>query len=622
MALTPEAAEPLATQPRPLAWWQEGPDPRGIRAWEVGGWLLLLVWVWVSRLSVAPDILYEWDSANYALGVQEFDVFEHQPHPPGYPIYTMALRVLGLLSSSEILPFLMLSGLFSSAILLGMGWMVRRSAGPLAALAASAAFSVCPQFWHQGAVSTAYVAECFCSVGCMVVALAMARRRLSAPMAALAVAMLLGIRPSGLISFLPVLLLALALVRPGPRLLLTSGATFAAGCALWFGPLVLFGGGWDRYWASTAALYEWQRTASGLLASSRNAAVLLRFLLDGVNLLWPALLLNLSLAIVCGAASIRTTVLMLAWFVPGTLIYVFYHLAKSGYVLTLAPVAFVAIAISFGAAWSRLRRTWARIATLGANGTLLVAYLAVNVAGFYLAVPAQMLGMPDTSIALPRRVHLLGDYGLLGLRYRTYAQSRVRAIVHAMDPKQDLAVFLFGSHELHRIDSFYHPDQWRVAVSVGHGQVLMTPATEEHPASFGQFQTIILKPSKSPIQSTITCIHAFDQTLLLVMGRRELVVHLPRTPRRVVVFYPAPYSRLAIGRGVQLRGPLRVGRLFRGAELDPVGLRAATEAPRPSAQVLAQACTRLGLREASSKTESARGHAFELLLGGSEPESR
>ena len=27
------------------------------------------------------------DSVNFALGVRDFDVAKHQPHPPGYPVY-------------------------------------------------------------------------------------------------------------------------------------------------------------------------------------------------------------------------------------------------------------------------------------------------------------------------------------------------------------------------------------------------------------------------------------------------------------------------------------------------------------------------------------------------------
>src|SRR5215208_6377741 len=36
--------------------------------------------------SLAPS-LEDIDSINFALGLREFDVAKHQPHPPGYPVY-------------------------------------------------------------------------------------------------------------------------------------------------------------------------------------------------------------------------------------------------------------------------------------------------------------------------------------------------------------------------------------------------------------------------------------------------------------------------------------------------------------------------------------------------------
>src|SRR3954452_3302163 len=34
-----------------------------------------------------PASLEDLDSINFALGLRQFDVARHQPHPPGYPLY-------------------------------------------------------------------------------------------------------------------------------------------------------------------------------------------------------------------------------------------------------------------------------------------------------------------------------------------------------------------------------------------------------------------------------------------------------------------------------------------------------------------------------------------------------
>ena len=57
----------------------------------------------VAHLPFLPSTLEDIDSINFALGVREFDVARHQPHPPGYPIFialgkvsTPLLRAAGL----------------------------------------------------------------------------------------------------------------------------------------------------------------------------------------------------------------------------------------------------------------------------------------------------------------------------------------------------------------------------------------------------------------------------------------------------------------------------------------------------------------------------------------------
>src|SRR5262252_5664969 len=59
------------------------------RSWlGVPGPILLIVVAYVvaHAVSLAPS-LEDIDSINFALGLRRFDVANHQPHPPGYPVY-------------------------------------------------------------------------------------------------------------------------------------------------------------------------------------------------------------------------------------------------------------------------------------------------------------------------------------------------------------------------------------------------------------------------------------------------------------------------------------------------------------------------------------------------------
>ena len=72
---------------------------------SAGGALVLAFLL--AHLAFLPRTLEDVDSINFALGVRQFDVAQHQPHPPGYPVYialakasTAALRAAGVDAAS------------------------------------------------------------------------------------------------------------------------------------------------------------------------------------------------------------------------------------------------------------------------------------------------------------------------------------------------------------------------------------------------------------------------------------------------------------------------------------------------------------------------------------------
>jgi len=72
--------------------------------------------------------LDEWDSVQFAMGIREFNLWKHQPHPPGYPLYIflawLPVRLIGW-SPEFSLQFLSCAGgaLFVAAIGSTVNWM-------------------------------------------------------------------------------------------------------------------------------------------------------------------------------------------------------------------------------------------------------------------------------------------------------------------------------------------------------------------------------------------------------------------------------------------------------------------------------------------------------------------
>ncbi|MBW1878979.1 MAG: DUF2723 domain-containing protein [Deltaproteobacteria bacterium] len=200
---------------------------------EVLAWGVLLAAVTASRILVAPDVLYDWDSANYALAITDFDVYEHQPHPPGNPVFMAMLWAFRWLPGGPTAPFLAVNALLGAGTLLLLGAMVRRDGGRVLPWVVALLFAVCPPFWYQGAVASAYVAECFTSVLVAATALGVARRRVPLWLAGVLFALALGIRPNSVLSMGPLALLGVWMGRASRAEVARGLAAFVAVTLLW-----------------------------------------------------------------------------------------------------------------------------------------------------------------------------------------------------------------------------------------------------------------------------------------------------------------------------------------------------------------------------------------------------
>ncbi len=115
----------------------------------------------LSRLPFRSQLLYHWDSVNFALGMEWFDVRLHQPHPPGYLLYVLLGRAVNLLvgdtNASLVWISVIFGGLTASAVYL----LGRRLFGETEAVIAALFALTSPAFWFYGDVALTYIAEAF-----------------------------------------------------------------------------------------------------------------------------------------------------------------------------------------------------------------------------------------------------------------------------------------------------------------------------------------------------------------------------------------------------------------------------------------------------------------------------
>lgn len=226
------------------------------------------------------------DSVNFALGVRDFDVAQHRPHPPGYPIYVAlgkaTVAITGLFTegpeSAIEARALSLISLLAAVLAIGCLYVVfaglnNRNPGEVdvAAVAATAVAMTCPLFWYLAVRPMSDLpglALALASQACLVSAWSRQRpaadgdqRMQPAQMSAsgrmivvgaFLAAVSIGLRSQTVWLTAPLLVLVIAdrIGRGAAGAMIGGAIMFVVGGLLWGVPLLIASGGFNAYLAA------------------------------------------------------------------------------------------------------------------------------------------------------------------------------------------------------------------------------------------------------------------------------------------------------------------------------------------------------------------------------------
>ena len=63
-----------------------------------------------------PPSLDDWDSVNFTFGLDDFDVTKHWPHPPGYPVYIAAGKLVYSVIADHAAALTLVSALSAASV--------------------------------------------------------------------------------------------------------------------------------------------------------------------------------------------------------------------------------------------------------------------------------------------------------------------------------------------------------------------------------------------------------------------------------------------------------------------------------------------------------------------------
>jgi hypothetical protein len=233
------------------------------RVWRVWVPLGLALVFLAFHLPYFPQSLEDLDSVNFALGVRDYDVAQHQPHPPGYPLYILIAKGIRSLVGSELAALAVFSMIAGALGVLAVAALARRifPGEPEWSFAAAAVAVTSPLYWFTAARPLSDVPGLAAAIGVQVLTLAATTPR-QLYVAALCAALATGLRSQ--VAWLTLPLLLAQAFRPAiaglkaratsSRWATTAGvaAVFVIGVLIWFVPLVVVTGGPRAYWAALA----------------------------------------------------------------------------------------------------------------------------------------------------------------------------------------------------------------------------------------------------------------------------------------------------------------------------------------------------------------------------------
>jgi hypothetical protein len=317
----------------------------------------------VAHLSLLPPTLEDIDSINLALGVREFDVARHQPHPPGYPVFIAAAKLTTAVCRAAGVPAPEVRGLavwsaLAGAALIPLLFAFFRALGDdRRAWWATVVVACAPLFWFTALRPLSDVTGLAFAVAAMalLVPVIVGRAGSGALLAGAFLSTLaVGVRSQTFVLTLP--LLAWALVLPGSSLTVrqrvTAVGAAVAGGLIWAIPLVAASGGLPEYMSALGSQAGEDFSGVVILWTVRSARVGAQALV--YTFLWPwgspwlgALVVSLGLV---GALRVlwrspRTAVVLAVAFIPYAAFHLLFHeIVTVRYALPLViPVAYLFI---------------------------------------------------------------------------------------------------------------------------------------------------------------------------------------------------------------------------------------------------------------------------------------
>jgi hypothetical protein len=314
---------------------------------------VLFLFTFLSRLPFQSQILYHWDSVNFAAAINQFDLANESPHPPGYIVYVWLTQAVNLLFNDPQRTMVSISMVSSALAVMALFFLGKAMFNRTVGITAGLFLATSPMFWFYGEIALPHALDTvFVITSVLLLYITMRGDYQYLYLAILTVAVAGGLRPQTLVFLLPLVLFSLR--KAGLKRILISGFVGGVACLLWFVPLVSASGGLSRYLEIMGNFSDrFQESTSifmgaGWAGVQGNLSKIIAYTVYGLTL---TILLKFAFGIRLAVKEApwrifnEKAMFLFIWIAPVLFFYITIHMGQQGLIFVYLPALLLMAAI-------------------------------------------------------------------------------------------------------------------------------------------------------------------------------------------------------------------------------------------------------------------------------------
>ena len=314
--------------------------------------ILFFFLILISRIPFASKILYSWDAVQLSLALDNFNLQQHQPHPPGYILYVGLGKIFNLFFNNPNFSYVLISIIASFFTVLFFYYFIKLLfEDKKFALILSLILIFNPYFWFYGEVASTYIFDALFSIIFAYLSLLIIKKQNYKYLYWFSFILGIsgGFRQSLIVLFLPLLFFSLIVLLKNRKInfkqVFISFVICLISILAWCIPLIFLSGGWQKY----LEVANWQLGHASQSSSIFNGASLnvvwnnfkniIKINLAVLNILFALPIISLFFIKKVNLKNIfKNSIfyLYLIWLIPSYFIYIFNHFGNPGYLMTIS----------------------------------------------------------------------------------------------------------------------------------------------------------------------------------------------------------------------------------------------------------------------------------------------